>query len=99
MSSTRRSRITASTKSPFCDPRRPAVQLPAVGSRVRWEFMQLPGEPAETLLRDETLQSLLAPFVDFSKVEIERRTVYAFHARVADNGARGACCWRATRRI
>ena len=68
----------------FCDPRRPAVQLPAVGSRVRWEFMQLPGESVETLLRDETLQSLLAPFVDYSKVEIERRAVYAFHARVVD---------------
>ena len=73
----------------FCDPRRPAVQLPAVGSRVRWEFMQLPGEPVETLLRDETLQSLLAPFVDFSKVEIERRAVYAFHARVADKWRKG----------
>ena len=73
----------------FCDPRRPAVQLPAVGSRVRWEFMQLPGEPLETLLSDETLRSLLAPFVDFSKVEIERRAVYAFHARVADNWREG----------
>jgi len=28
----------------FCDPRRPSVRLPAVGSRVRFEFMQLPGE-------------------------------------------------------
>ena len=51
--------------------------------------MQLPGEPVETLLRDETLQSLLAPFVDFSKVEIERRAVYAFHARVADKWRKG----------
>ena len=73
----------------FCDPRRPAVQLPAVGSRVRWEFMQLPGEPAESLMRDETLQVLLAPHVDLSKVEIERRAVYAFHARVADKWRSG----------
>jgi 3-(3-hydroxy-phenyl)propionate hydroxylase len=73
----------------FCDPRRPAVQLPAVGSRVRWEFMQLPGESAETLMRDETFRSLLAPYVDLSKVEIERRTVYAFHARVADRWRKG----------
>ena len=68
----------------FCDPRRPAVQLPAVGSRVRWEFMQLAGESAETLMRDDTPRSLLAPFIDVSKVEIERRAIYAFHARVAD---------------
>ena len=73
----------------FCDPRRPAVRLPAVGSRVRWEFMQLPGESAETLMRDDTLRSLLAPLVDFSKVEIERRALYAFHARVADRWRNG----------
>jgi 3-(3-hydroxy-phenyl)propionate hydroxylase len=73
----------------FCDPRRPAVQLPAVGSRVRWEFMQLPGDSEKTLMRDDTLRSLLAPFVDVSKVEIERRAIYAFHARVADKWREG----------
>ena len=68
-----------------CDPRRPSVQLPAVGSRVRWEFMQLPGENADDLLRDDRIRALLAPFVDWADVEIERKTVYAFHARVADH--------------
>ncbi len=68
----------------FCDPRRPAVRLPAVGSRVRWEFMQLPGENPDELASDESVRHLLEPFVDFSAVEIERRVVYTFHARVAD---------------
>ncbi len=68
----------------FCDPRRPAVRLPAVGSRVRWEFMQLPGEKPDELASDESVRRLLEPFVDFSAVEIERRVVYTFHARVAD---------------
>ncbi len=72
-----------------CDPRRPTVQLPAVGSRVRWEFMQLPGENADDLLRDERIRALLAPFVDWADVEIERKTVYAFHARVADRWRNG----------
>ena len=40
-----------------CDPRRPRVELPAVGERVRWEFMQLPGESEETLKRDETIRA------------------------------------------
>ncbi|HEY1454309.1 MAG TPA: bifunctional 3-(3-hydroxy-phenyl)propionate/3-hydroxycinnamic acid hydroxylase [Roseiarcus sp.] len=71
-----------------CDPRRPTVHMPAVGSRVRWEFMQLPGEDADDLLRDEMVRSLLAPYYDLDKVEIERKIVYAFHARVADH-------WRA----
>ena len=73
----------------FCDPRRPVVQLPAVGSRVRWEFMQLPGESADTLMRDDTIRTLLAPFAKASAVTIERRAVYAFHARVADTWRNG----------
>ena len=68
----------------FCDPRRPAVRLPAVGSRVRWEFMQLPGETPDELASDRSIRRLLEPFVDFSAIEIERRVVYTFHARVAD---------------
>jgi 3-(3-hydroxy-phenyl)propionate hydroxylase len=73
----------------FCDPRRPAVRLPAVGSRVRWEFMQLPGEKPDELAGDRSVMRLLEPFVDFSAVEIERRVVYTFHARVADRWRRG----------
>ena len=73
----------------FCDPRRPAVRLPAVGSRVRWEFMQLPGEKPDELASDESVRRLLEPFVDFSAVEIERRVVYTFHARVADRWRKG----------
>ena len=68
----------------FCDPRRPAVRLPAVGSRVRWEFMQLQGETSDELASDRSIRRLLEPFVDFSAIEIERRVVYTFHARVAD---------------
>jgi 3-(3-hydroxy-phenyl)propionate hydroxylase len=73
----------------FCDPCRPTVRLPAVGSRVRFEFMQLSGEAPEDLASDESVGRLLAPFVDFSAVEIERRVVYTFHARVADKWRNG----------
>ena len=61
-----------------CDPRRPIVQLPAVGSRVRWEFMQLPGESADDLLRDDRIGALLAPFVNGAAVEIERKPFTPF---------------------
>ena len=40
-------------------------------------------------MRDDTLRLLLAPFVKFEEVEIERRAVYAFHARVADKWRNG----------
>ncbi len=68
----------------FCDPRRPTVRLPAVGSRVRFEFMQLPGENPDELAGDGRVKELLAPYADFSRLKIERRVVYTFHARVAD---------------
>ena len=72
-----------------CDPRRPRVELPAVGERVRWEFMQLPGESEETLKRDETIRALVAEAAGDRAFEIERKAVYAFHARVAEHWRRG----------
>jgi 3-(3-hydroxy-phenyl)propionate hydroxylase len=67
-----------------CDPRRPTVELPAVGNRVRWEFMQLPGEGEEELSREETVRALVKERAGVNAFEIERKAVYAFHARVAD---------------
>ena len=72
-----------------CDPRRPRVELPAVGERVRWEFMQLPGESEETLKRDETIRALVAEAAGAVSFEIERKAVYTFHARVAEHWRRG----------
>ena len=73
----------------FCDPRRPTVRLPAVGSRVRFEFMQLPGEDPDELASDGRIKEMMAPYVDFSGVKIERRVVYTSHARVANAWRKG----------
>jgi 3-(3-hydroxy-phenyl)propionate hydroxylase len=73
----------------FCDPRRPTVRLPAVGSRVRFEFMQLPGENSDELASDDRIKEFMEPYIDFSRVKIERHVVYAFHARVADAWRKG----------
>ncbi len=73
----------------FCDPRRPTVRLPAVGSRVRFEFMQLPGESSDELAGDHSIELLMAPYIKLSRVKIERRVVYTFHARVADAWRKG----------
>lgn len=67
-----------------CDPRRPTVELPAVGDRVRWEFMQLPGESEEELSREQTVRALVREKAGVDAFEIERKAVYAFHARVAE---------------
>ena len=68
----------------YCDPRRPRVELPAVGDRVRWEFMQLPGETEDELKNDGRITALIAENTRYREVQIERKAVYTFHARVAD---------------
>ena len=72
-----------------CDPRRPQVELPAVGERVRWEFMQLPGESAEDLMSDDKIRSLVMENSKYRSFEIERKAIYTFHARVADRWRQG----------
>jgi 3-(3-hydroxy-phenyl)propionate hydroxylase len=72
----------------YCDPRRPRVELPAVGDRVRWEFMQLPGETEEEL-NDGRITALIAENTCYREVRIERKAVYTFHARVADRWRNG----------
>ncbi|MGX9943196.1 bifunctional 3-(3-hydroxy-phenyl)propionate/3-hydroxycinnamic acid hydroxylase [Bradyrhizobium denitrificans] len=73
----------------YCDPSRPRVELPAVGDRVRWEFMQLPGETEEELKNDGRIMALIAENTRYREVRIERKAVYAFHARVADRWRNG----------
>ncbi len=67
-----------------CDPRRPAVELPAVGDRVRWEFMQLPSESEEQLKSDDNVRALVRQKAGIDAFEVERKAIYTFHARVAD---------------
>jgi 3-(3-hydroxy-phenyl)propionate hydroxylase len=73
----------------YCDPRRPRVELPAVGDRVRWEFMQVPGETEEELKNDGRIMALIAETTRYREVQIERKAVYTFHARVADRWRSG----------
>lgn len=66
-----------------CDPSRPSVQVPAKGDRIRWEFLQLPGENEAGLADDATISRLLRPFGFETLPAIHRKAVYAFHTRIA----------------
>ena len=68
----------------YCNPRRPTPHMPAPGDRQRWEFMLHPGESQDAFLQDETIRELLAPWTRFEDIEVERKAVYRFHARLAD---------------
>ncbi|MCP3142932.1 bifunctional 3-(3-hydroxy-phenyl)propionate/3-hydroxycinnamic acid hydroxylase MhpA [Pyxidicoccus xibeiensis] len=62
-----------------CDPKRPAFVATGAVNQLRWEFMMLPGETREELERPETIAKLIAPYIDPSRVRIERAQVYTFH--------------------
>lgn len=73
-----------------CDPRRPATYVPMGGPRYRWEFQLLPGERTEDLTDPPVLARLLAPWIDRSRVRIDRTATYTFQALAAER-------WRAGR--
>jgi 3-(3-hydroxy-phenyl)propionate hydroxylase len=67
-----------------CDPRRPAITYPMAIAHHRWQFLLKPGETPEAMEDDETAQALLAPWIQGCELEIVRRAVYTYHARIAE---------------
>lgn len=68
----------------FCSGHRPAVSVPAPRGGRRYEFMLLPGETRDEVLQSSFLAKLLAPHRPFNEADVIRKTVYTFHARMAD---------------
>ncbi len=73
----------------FCDPARPAVSVPGPGQNWRWEFMLHRGEASATFLAPESISRLLHALGETREPEIQRRSVYTFHATCATAFARG----------
>ena len=75
----------------YCDPARPALALPGPEGTRRYEFMMLPGESPDALLDETAVRALLARYSqEDARLAITRKTIYHFHARVAER-------WRAGR--
>jgi 3-(3-hydroxy-phenyl)propionate hydroxylase len=72
-----------------CDPNRPATYIPGPGRHRRWEFMVLPGEAHESLLRPGRISELIAPWNDADDLDFERTAVYEFHAVSPRRWSRG----------
>lgn len=68
----------------YCDARRPVVEVPGPHRTRRFEFLLKPHETDEQVLSDTRLQALLEPFKGNTPASIVRKTVYTFHARVAE---------------
>lgn len=73
----------------ICDPRRPTTCVLMGEGRHRWEFMILPGESPEQVLEDAFIETLLEPWDVKGAVRIERKAVYTFRARIADQWRKG----------
>ncbi|HZU66069.1 MAG TPA: FAD-dependent monooxygenase [Ktedonobacteraceae bacterium] len=74
----------------FCNPRRPAVTVPAPQQRRRWEFMLLPGEQEAKLLQPETIRKLIVGVgaaVDEGKVPLRSPSI----SPMADEGKESLC--------
>jgi 3-(3-hydroxy-phenyl)propionate hydroxylase len=73
----------------YCDPARPALALPGPHGTRRYEFMMLPGESAEELVEEKRVRALLGRHsAEDADLDIVRKVVYRFHARIAER-------WRA----
>jgi 3-(3-hydroxy-phenyl)propionate hydroxylase len=73
----------------FCNPERPAVTVPAPHDARRWEFMLLPGEREDDLLRDEKIRTLIQQVGGSHAPQISRRCIYTFHAALAQTFSKG----------
>ncbi|MGO4303219.1 bifunctional 3-(3-hydroxy-phenyl)propionate/3-hydroxycinnamic acid hydroxylase [Cupriavidus sp. RAF12] len=73
----------------YCDARRPVVEVPGPNRTRRFEFLLRPQETDEATLRPERVSELLRPFRGKRQTNVVRKTVYTFHARVADHWRKG----------
>lgn len=70
--------------SQICDPSRICTFVPCTRAHRRWEFRLHDHETRETMLDDDVIAGLLAPWGTSEQLRIDRAAVYRFHATVAD---------------
>ncbi|MDB5930294.1 MAG: 3-hydroxyphenylpropionate hydroxylase [Polaromonas sp.] len=74
----------------YCDPSRPAIRLPGPDGTLRYEFMLHPGEDPEQMLDEARVRGWIhAREPGDAQLQITRKVVYAFHARVAERWKSG----------
>jgi 3-(3-hydroxy-phenyl)propionate hydroxylase len=74
----------------YCDPARPALALPGPNGTRRYEMLILPGENPDDLVQETRVRHLLAHFShEDAKLEIVRKVIYHFHARIAERWRTG----------
>ncbi|MGH3653777.1 FAD-dependent monooxygenase [Glutamicibacter sp.] len=72
-----------------CNGQRPAVVVPGVGGRRRYEFMLFDHEDGEQMSSPASITKLISGFQDTSVVTIRRAAVYTAHQRIAERYREG----------
>jgi 3-(3-hydroxy-phenyl)propionate hydroxylase len=72
-----------------CNGRRPCVIVPGVKGRCRYEFMLLPGDDEEGVLKPESVIRLVAPYQTIKAKDIRRAAVYMAQQRIAQTYRKG----------
>ena len=74
----------------YCDPVRPAIRLPGPQGTLRYEFMLHEGEDVEQVLEEDNVRGWIRGRNPAdAQLDITRKVVYAFHARVAERWQSG----------
>ncbi len=73
----------------LCDPARPTTIARGAGNRRRWEFMVMPGDDLQALLKPASLWRLLSRWISSDDAEIERAAIYQFNAVIAQSWRKG----------
>lgn len=73
----------------YCGIPRPYVVVPGRGSRMRYEFMLLPGETADEMQQKSMVKRLLLGRRELKDADIIRIAVYRFHSRIAKRWRNG----------
>lgn len=68
----------------MCDPSRPATVVPGRGRHRRWEFMLLPHESDDEMMRPDNVARLLGAWMAEAPHRIVRAATYRFHGLVAE---------------
>ena len=68
----------------YCDPARPIVDVPGPHNTRRYEILIHPHESAEDALQESSAANWLRPLRGEATMHVVRKTLYTFHARVAD---------------
>jgi len=73
----------------YCDSRRPIVDVPGPHNTRRYEILIHPHESTDEALKEATIANWLRPLRGETQMHVVRKTVYTFHARVAERWQAG----------